>query len=127
LNFTDLSKNQLSGSIPGSLFEIPSLTNLYLSNNAFTGFLPANYGNAASLRDFYTSNNFLSGEIPPIQPGQLTRLNEFLLDNNDFTGTMPVTICDLRTTGDLEDLWSDCRGSPPELICSLPDCCTACF
>lgn len=127
LNFTDLSNNQLSGTIPGSFFEIPTLTNLYLNNNSFTGEIPSNYGNASSLRDLFLSSNSLTGTIPDINPGQLGELNEFLLDNTRLEGNMPKSICNLRTSGRLEDLWVDCLGSSPEVACNVPECCTACF
>ena len=127
LNFTDLSNNQLAGSIPSSLFEVPTLTNLYLNNNRFSGMIPANFGNGKNLRDLYLSSNQLTGEIPEIGVGQFPFLNEFLLEDNFLTGSMPNSICDLRSSAELEDLWTDCRGSPPEVECSVPDCCTACF
>lgn len=127
MNFTDLSSNQLSGNIPSSLFELPLLTNVYLNNNAFSGQIPTNIGNAPNIRDLYLSTNQLTGTVPEIQLGQLPFLNEFLLNANRLTGTMPNSVCNLRSEGDLEDLWVDCGGAPPEVECSLPECCTACF
>lgn len=127
LNFTDFSSNMLTGSIPASLFDIPVISNLYLNQNRFSGTIPTNYGNAKSLRDLYLFGNQLTGTIPPINAGDLPFLNEFLLQDNLLTGTMSNSVCELRLSSDLEDLWADCRGSPAEVECSLPDCCTACF
>ena len=127
LNFSDFSNNRFTGVIPSSLFDIPTLTNLYLNGNAFSGVIPPNYGNAPSLRDLYLSSNQLTGTVPEISIGQLPVLNEFLVDDNMLEGSMPNSVCNLRSLGRLEDLWADCRGFPPEVECSIPDCCTACF
>ena len=127
LTFLDVSDNTFSGAIPSSLLDIPTLSNLYLHENAFSGTIPSNYGNSPSLRDLYLSSNKLTGTIPELSVGQMPVLNELLLDNNMLEGRMPNSICNLRSLGRLEDLWADCRGTPPEVECSVPDCCTACF
>ena len=48
------------------------------------------------------------------------KLHELLLHNNDFTGSMPSSICALE----LDGLFADCGGATPEISCS---CCTVCF
>lgn len=112
-----------------SLFDLENIRFIYLSDNEFDGPIPSNYGNAELLQDLFLDGNQLTGEVPGIAPGALTNLTEFLLQGNELTGTMPNSVCDLRTEGIgvLEDLWADCRSVPPEIVCSQPDCCTACF
>jgi hypothetical protein len=127
LEFFDITNNGFTGGFPDSIFDSPdSLTIVYVRDNAFTGPLPASYATASKMRDFYVNGNLLTGSVPPITEGQLPELNEFLLQDNDFTGVMPDTVCALRTSGMLEDLWSDCR-PPAEIECPLPECCTRCF
>jgi hypothetical protein len=93
------------------------------------GPLPDNYGSSPVLRDLYIYDNMLNGGIPPISGSQLVTLQEFLMQNNQLTGTMPASICALRIpngNGILEDLWADCESvneQPPEVEC---ECCTQC-
>jgi hypothetical protein len=128
LDTLDLGQNSFNGTIPATVFAAPNVRLVYLSNNKFAGSIPANYGNASKLRDFYLNGNLLEGQIPPILPGQLQNLSEFLLQSNSLTGTMPESVCMLIGTGSgmLEDLWSDCQliNGSIEVTCS---CCTQCI
>jgi hypothetical protein len=126
--FVDISNNIfLGGSLPTTFFEMPSIKNVYIANCSLTGTIPANFGTPPALRDLYLDGNLLVGTVPEISFGQLTMLNEFLLQNNMLTGSMPASVCALRdnTTGILEDLWSDCL--VPEIECEFPSCCNRCF
>jgi len=127
LDFADFSSNQLTGTLPGSIFNIRDLRFLYLSKNGLQGPLPDNWANAVLLRDLFLDYNQLSGTIPEITGGAFTRLTELLLNGNMFTGQMPGSICQLRSSAILEDLWADCGSNPPRIRCALPSCCTFCF
>ena len=127
LDFVDFSSNDFSGSVPSTLFNIRDLRFLYLNSNQLRSSIPDNWGNAVLLRDLYLDNNNLSGSVPQISQGAFTRLTELLIHGNEFTGQMPGSICQLRSSGILEDLWADCGGNPPEIQCALPSCCTFCF
>mmetsp|Transcript_686 Transcript_686/g.950 ORF Transcript_686/g.950 Transcript_686/m.950 type:complete len:180 (-) Transcript_686:60-599(-) len=124
--FFDARSNLLTGTIPSSLFS-DSLSFLYLQWNQLSGPIPSEYSSADSLSDLYLSNNTLTGEIPGISDDQLTELTEFLVSGNSFTGSMPSSVCDLRTSGILEDLHADCAPPDIQLECDLGDCCTRCF
>lgn len=126
LIFFDLSNNTLTGPIPSSLFEIPTIEIVYLFGNQMTGTIPSTFGNASLLRDLYINDNLLSGTVPSILPDQLTMLTEFRLESNEIVGTMPSSICALRGEDQMTDLFTltaDCDGSPPQIEC---DCCTGC-
>jgi len=129
LETIDVLSNSLTGSIPDSLFDVPTLQLVYLSNNTFTGTIPVTYSNPVLLRDLYLDGNGLTGTIPPLpQVGRLRDLNELLLQNNFLTGTIPTSVCDLRgDEGDLDDLFVDCAGENPRIICNFPACCNRCF
>jgi len=128
LDFFDIAYNNFGGLIPRSLFDIPTLRIAYLHFNNFQGSLPDNYGNPPILRDLYLNQNQLRGNIPAIQENQLQQLSEFLLHDNLFTGVMPASVCSLRTSGDLEDLFADCNPpDAPEVLCPRPSCCNQCF
>jgi hypothetical protein len=155
LDFFDASNNQVTGSIPESLFSIPTLRILYLSNNTLAGTLSASYSNPPLLRvctcfialslslcvfviipyiypnsfakqDLFLDGNGLTGTVPEIDNGELQQLTELLLQFNFLTGSMPASICALRDL-ELEDLFSDCGGSDPEIECEFPGCCNRCF
>jgi hypothetical protein len=127
LDFADFRNNQFEGSLPSTIFDIPTMRILYFSNNNLDGPIPENYGSSPVLRDLYLGGNQLTGTVPDIQPGQLTQLTEFLIEENELTGTMAPSICQLRIEGVglLDDLWADCGPlADPIIEC---ECCTVCF
>ena len=128
LDFFDISNALLTGPIPETLFDIPSLRLVYMSNNTLNGTIPATFSKPPLLRDLYLNGNKLSGTVPSIEPGQLPDFNEFLFHFNNITGTIPAALCDLRTNnGNLDDLFADCGGLNPEIVCEFPTCCNRCF
>lgn len=66
--------------------------------------------------DIY-ANNF-KGTIPAVL-GNLKKLRELDLHDNDLTGRMPSTMCQRK----MDLLAADCLGKNPEVKC---DCCTVC-
>lgn len=128
LEFFDVAHNSFSGFVPPSLFDVGTLRFVYMHYNNLQGRLPANYGNPPRLRDLYLHGNQLFGSVPGIQSDQLRELTEFLLHENLFTGVMPASVCSLRNTAILEDLYADCNPpNEPEIICPRPSCCNQCF
>lgn len=127
LEFFDVAHNNFNGLLPPSLFDVPKLRIAYFHFNNFQGQLPSNYGNPPLLRDLYLNNNRLRGNIPGIGPGQLMNLTEFLVHDNLFTGVMPASVCALRASFALEDLYADCNPSAPEIDCPRPSCCNLCY
>ncbi len=127
LDYFDVSNNMVTGTIPRTLFSIPTIRLIYMSNCTLSGRIPPEFADPPILRDLYLDGNRLTGTIPRINSGQLERLNELLLQDNRITGTMPSSICDLRSEFVLDDLWTDCGGSNPEIECDFPDCCNRCF
>jgi Leucine-rich repeat (LRR) protein len=122
----DLSGNLHTGPIPDSIFDSPALKRVYLNNNGLTGSIPINYSNPPNLEDLFLSSNSLIGTVPEIDPGDLLQLDEFLIQENDLTGSMPQSICDLRTAGALTNLFADCGGPDPQIECEFDVCCTLC-
>ena len=127
LDFIDVSNNDLGGSIPISIFSIPTLRLAYMSNCSFTGRIPYDFSKPPELRDLYLEGNFLTGTVPWIATGKLEKLSELLLHNNRISGTMPDSICKLRSNFILDNLWTDCSGPSPEIECEFPECCNRCF
>jgi hypothetical protein len=127
LDFFDISNNMVGGRIPPTLFDIPTLRIAYLSNCSLSGPIPINYVNPPRLRDLYLDGNQITGTVPPVPVGRLLQLNEFLLQRTMLMGTVPASVCNLRLNENLDDLWTDCGGSSPEIECDFPDCCNRCF
>ena len=104
LNTIDLSENALTGSIPPSLFNIPTLVNLALSSNCFTGSLPQTICSAGNIRTMtlngLSSNkqcenqrflpglllkDYMHGSIP-LCVWSLANLRSFHISGNRFSG-----------------------------------------
>ncbi|KAG7967592.1 hypothetical protein I3843_08G106800 [Carya illinoinensis] len=87
LEVLDLSSNSLEGSIPVSLFSLPSLQELYLQNNRFSGQLDE-FSTAPSylLNSLDLSHNNLEGQIP-MSLFKLTSLRALDLSSNNFNGS----------------------------------------
>jgi hypothetical protein len=129
MDYFDASNNLFFGTIPETIFDVTSLRFLYMSNNTLSGTIPPEFSRPSFLRDLYLDGNGLVGTVPEVPPGELQELNEFLVHFNFLSGTMPASVCDLKTNngGELEDLFSDCGGQSPEIDCDFPGCCNRCF
>ncbi|KAM5587555.1 receptor-like protein EIX1 [Rosa sericea] len=140
LGSLDLSRNNLSGSIPHSLTKLKSLSSIDLSRNCLSGSIPKDWEGLSTI-DF--SNNNLSGQIPPslcsqqISPSWLRLSNNnlsgelgpslqncqnlFTLDlgGNKFSGAIPQWIGDLRSLQFLLLGENKFTGSIPQQLCAL--------
>nr|GME00984.1 systemin receptor SR160-like [Ipomoea batatas] len=84
----DLSSNQLSGSIPGELFSMKRLQNLYLQENMLSGEIPTPMV-AHSLEEIDLSSNQLNGSIPG-ELFSMKRLRNLYLQENMLSGEIPT-------------------------------------
>ncbi|XP_030936746.1 receptor-like protein EIX2 [Quercus lobata] len=80
--------NSISGPIPVSLANLPSLTYLDFSNNHIYGSLPQNFGQLKNLVKLVLWNNSISGPLP-VSLGNLSSLTYLDLGYNQFNGTLP--------------------------------------
>ncbi|KAK9075054.1 hypothetical protein SSX86_003373 [Deinandra increscens subsp. villosa] len=86
----DLSRNQLSGSIPSDLAQhFPYIVSLDLSNNNLSGPIPPSIANFSYINVLRLDNNHLTGEIPS-ELSKLERLHEFSVTNNRLSGPIPI-------------------------------------
>jgi len=83
LKYLNLSNNQFTGSIPGSLGNLANLQQLYLFGNQLSGELPATLGYLPNLTWMYLSYNQLSGSIP-LSFTNLISMEAFYFNNTNL-------------------------------------------
>ena len=82
----DLDSNLfLSGTIPASFGDIPSLENIYLGNNLLVGPIPTELGQLVNLTNLEVQTNFLTGTIPT-EVEALPNLENFNCGGNEIQG-----------------------------------------
>ncbi|KAJ4774245.1 Leucine-rich repeat receptor-like protein kinase family protein [Rhynchospora pubera] len=83
-----LSTNQLSGSLPYSLTQLPNLSYFSVFTNNLTGTFPPKFGQNGMLQHVDLSYNSFFGELPH---GLCTglALHHFTANMNNFSGTLP--------------------------------------
>jgi Leucine-rich repeat (LRR) protein len=87
-----LTRNNLTGVLPASIWHMDALRKLGLSKNSLSGFIPPSIGSLTSLAALDLSYNRMHGSIPePIS--NLSSLVTLNLANNDFSGSLPATFC----------------------------------
>lgn len=114
----DLDNNQLSGSLPSQLGDLPELEELYLHQNQLTGTIPLEWGNLLKLEILNLSSNQLTGSIPP-ELGNLLELEEFYLYSNQLGGTIPPELGNLSYLLKLYFYSNQLTGSIPRELGNL--------
>jgi len=90
-----LSDNNLEGTLPENLPNLPYLTQLWLPMNKLTGEIPESIGGLKNLTSLSLAYNQLTGEIPESM-GYLTELNYALrINDNMLTGNIPLSFLNL--------------------------------
>lgn len=108
----ELQNNNLSGSIPSELAELPYLTDLLLSENRLAGSIPAELGSLTNLATLSLNQNELSGSIPA-ELGNLTSLTGLNLGYNRLTGNIPIELSNLANLQSLALQNNQLTGSIP--------------
>jgi len=97
----DAGKNYFDGEFV-SRFESSrsALEYLNLESNEFTGSLPSTIGELTSLTELVLSSNAFESKIPS-ELGMLSNARTILLQDNMFTGSVPDEICELTESIDV--------------------------
>ena len=91
-----LQNNSLTGSIPSSLGDVDDLVLVQLDRNQLSGSIPSSLGNLTDLQHLTLDYNLLSGSIPP-QLGNLARLRSLYLSDNRLSGAIPEALAGLTS------------------------------
>ncbi|WJX37516.1 non-specific serine/threonine protein kinase [Trifolium repens] len=96
LIYLDLAANSLSGVIPETISNLSKLEQLILNDNRkLSGTIPHSLWNMSSLSLIYLYNNSLSGSIPD-SVENLLNVGVLALDSNQLSGSIPSTIGNLK-------------------------------
>ena len=94
----DLQANNLEGTIPDSLYDLPILAVFSVSNNTnFGGVVDSRVGQLTALSRFEAGSTNISGTIPN-ELYQLTRLTDIILSNSSMYGPLEEDIHLLNAT-----------------------------
>ncbi|KAA8524033.1 hypothetical protein F0562_010536 [Nyssa sinensis] len=110
----DLTFNYLNGTIPAEWGSLP-LQHISLLGNRLTGSIPTEFGNITTLTALTVEYNQLSGTIPPAL-GNLTHLDYIHLSSNFFTGELPETLANLTALTDFRISDNNFTGNIPNFI-----------
>ncbi|KAJ1409820.1 Protein kinase domain [Sesbania bispinosa] len=144
LRYLNLSNNNLTGSLPQSLFSASffNLETLDLSNNMFSGKIPDQIGFLSSLRYLDLGGNVLVGKIPnsiinmttlqyltlasnqlvgeiPAEIGLMKSLEWIYLGYNNLSGEIPSSIGELFSLNHLDLVYNNLTGKIPESLGNL--------
>ncbi|CAH8304418.1 unnamed protein product [Eruca vesicaria subsp. sativa] len=117
-----LSSNNFSGELPmDTLLKMRELKKLDLSFNEFSGEMPESLTNlSTSLLTLDLSSNNLSGQIlPNLCRSPKATLQELYLQNNGFTGKIPVTLSNCSELVSLHLSFNYLSGTIPSSLGSL--------
>ncbi|XP_020886494.1 LRR receptor-like serine/threonine-protein kinase GSO2 [Arabidopsis lyrata subsp. lyrata] len=98
LQCLDLSRNDIGGTLSGSLSELLTLT---LRQNLFSGSIPLSVSQLTKLETFDLQNSSLSFEIPD-GIGKLANISTLSLSRNKLSGGIPSSIQNLTNLETLE-------------------------
>jgi hypothetical protein len=97
--------NNFNGSLPHSFGNLNDMQRISISNNCFSGTLPSFLQNYHALQVLDVGNNMFSGTVPTFLSGvssnpqnphtNMNSLREIYLNNNNFQGFIPSTMCTL--------------------------------
>ncbi|CAB9500803.1 leucine Rich Repeat [Seminavis robusta] len=125
-----LLNTRMKGTIPEAIYsELKNLIELRLSKCNFSGTISSSLGLLTNLELLKLANNQFHGTIPD-EIEALTLLRELLVNGNDLSGTVPVSICQqFYAEEKASKVVADCLPNPetgvPSIQCPS-DCCTSC-
>jgi len=90
MNFLALSENKFSGTIPQRFQNMTKLEFFSVFLNQLSGSLPTRF--APSVKIFDVTYNSFQGRIPETLPISMPSLEQFRIESNALTGTLPTSL-----------------------------------
>ncbi|KAH9734401.1 hypothetical protein KPL71_017361 [Citrus sinensis] len=119
LQSLNLSFNRLSGSIPSAIFTTYTLKYVNFHENQLTGTFPSFIFDKSSLQHLDFAHNSLSGEIPANICSNLPFLEILSLSGNMLHGRIPSTLLNCTYLQILDLSYNDFSGAIPKEIGNL--------
>ncbi|KAM3696777.1 hypothetical protein ACB098_06G064900 [Castanea mollissima] len=110
----NLGRNYLNGTIPPK-WGSTRLVNISLIGNRLTGSIPKELGNISTLKSLALESNMLSGSLPK-ELGNLINIERLHFTSNYFTGEVPETFAGLTTMKDFRIGDNNFSGKIPDFI-----------
>ncbi|KAK4576714.1 hypothetical protein RGQ29_027318 [Quercus rubra] len=111
----NLANNYLNGTIPPKWGSFTRLVNISLHGNRLTGSIPMELGNISTLKNLALEFNMLSGSLPK-ELGNLINIERLHVTSNYFTGEVPETFAGLTTMKDFRIGDNNFSGKIPDFI-----------
>jgi PKD repeat protein len=102
LEYLDLSTNELSGSVPSQISSCTKLKSVYLFRNHLSGTVPAQLGSLSQLEELFLGYNRFTGQVPA-ELGSLAALKYLFLESNALSGELPSQLSNLTNLVTEED------------------------
>ncbi len=118
VTWVSLPGNNLIGTFPPEIGNLPALVNLKLSDNQLAGPIPPEIGKLSKLYHLTLINDQLTGSIPP-ELGNLTKLGYLYLDKNNLSGPIPLQLCNLTKLNALYLYTNHLSGPIPREIANM--------
>lgn len=116
--------NQLTGTIPDSVFDSKMLEYLNLGANEFNGTISTKFGKMTSMKHLILWNNKFTGQLPK-EIGTMSSLELFQIQYNYLSGEVPSEVCDL-TPKPLSIFGADCEAANDGVARLTCHCCNFC-
>ncbi|KAL5839327.1 hypothetical protein ACOSQ4_011935 [Xanthoceras sorbifolium] len=110
----------LAGTIPPQLGNMSFLRVLDIRNNSFFGSLPDELAQLRRLKGANFGFNSFNMEIIPSWFGSLSKLLHLLLNNNNFVGTIPLSLGNISSLEILDLSDNQLSGSFPSIVFQMP-------
>ncbi|CAI9773935.1 unnamed protein product [Fraxinus pennsylvanica] len=94
LEFFGFSSNRLTGRIPNEFGQL-NLEYIGLSENRLSGSFPPTIFNLSSITTIFVPMNQMQGTLPSFVGKTLPNLHYLAIEGNQFTGTIPVSLSNL--------------------------------
>ncbi|PRP87134.1 hypothetical protein PROFUN_01396 [Planoprotostelium fungivorum] len=111
---------QLIGEVPTSIYNISTMQVMIFGANRLVGTLPSDLSRFPMLNQYHMTANHFRGELPTVYPPNVASLN---FDYNEFTGSIPSSICSLKnlqefivTSNQISGTIPDCIGQMTSLV-----------